>query len=113
MKAAEHVGRYIRVTPSACIRYRRLLHKERFNLSTGEPTGDYARANFYLTYKYAISPTSQLSNTAYFQPRFSDTSDYYASNGLALTVKINNRLALELNVETQYDNKPVDNPEKD
>lgn len=86
--------------------------QERFNLSTGEPTDDYARANFYLTYKYAISPTSQLSNTAYFQPRFSDTSDYYASNSLALTVKINNRLALELNVETQYDNKPVDNLKK-
>lgn len=85
--------------------------EEVYNLDNGELRDDYARANFYVSYFQQLTATTQISNTLYWQPRFSRPSDSYVYNSLALSVKINQSLALQISLESQYDSQPVDNLE--
>ncbi|WGO97048.1 DUF481 domain-containing protein [Saccharophagus degradans] len=67
----------------------------------------YARANSYINYAKQLTQSTSFSNTLYWQPRLGDIADSYAYNNLAFTVKISEKLALKVTLETQYDSKPV------
>lgn len=71
----------------------------------------YARGNSYINFAKQLTDSTKFSNTLYWQPRLSDFSDSYAYNSLALSVQINDKLALKITLETHYDSQPVNNLE--
>jgi putative salt-induced outer membrane protein len=71
----------------------------------------YTRGNSYINFAKQLTESTTFSNTLYWQPRLSDLSDSYAYNSLSLSVKINQKLALKITLETQYDSDPVNNLE--
>jgi putative salt-induced outer membrane protein len=87
--------------------------EEVYNLGDGINTSEqYTRGNSYINFAKQLTDSTTFSNTLYWQPRLSDISDSYAYNSLALSVKINQQLALKITLETQYDSKPVNNLEQ-
>lgn len=71
----------------------------------------YTRGNSYINFAKQLTASTKFSNTLYWQPRLTDFSDSYAYNSLALSVKINHKLALKITLETRYDSEPVNNLE--
>ena len=87
--------------------------EEVYDLGDGiNETEKYTRGNSYVNFAKQLTDSTEFSNTLYWQPRLSDFSDSYAYNSLSLSVKINQKLALKITLETQYDSKPVNNLER-
>lgn len=85
--------------------------EEVHQLAATELREDYARANSYVSYSQQLTDTATISNTLYWQPRFSRLSDSYVYNNFSLSVKINDALSLKVSLESQYDSQPVANVE--
>lgn len=86
--------------------------EEVYDLGDGiNTTEKYTRGNSYINFAKQLTDSTKFSNTLYWQPRLSDISDSYAYNSLSLSVKISQKLALKITLETQYDSKPVNNLE--
>ncbi len=81
--------------------------EEVYQLENTEVREDYARGNAYVSYSQRLTPSASISNTLYWQPRLSQPSDSYLYNNLAVKVDINQRLALQVTLESQYDSDPV------
>lgn len=81
--------------------------EEVYQLEGDELRDDYARANTYINYLQQLTASTKLTNTLYWQPRFSQPSDSYVYNNFSLAVKINETLAIKLSLESQYDSQPV------
>lgn len=74
--------------------------------STDEGTETYSRGNFYFLSKYKITPNIDFTNTLYYQPRLSDTSDYRALLQSKFDFKLSDNLKLRLSVDVEHDSKP-------
>jgi putative salt-induced outer membrane protein YdiY len=73
---------------------------------------DYARASSYLVLKHQINSNSYVSNISYYQPRFSQPSDFYLLNSVSLTSGITNRLSIRANLQTEHDSIPPEGIKK-
>lgn len=85
--------------------------EEVYILDRGNLRDDYMRANSYISYSQPLGENARLSNTLYWQPRFSRPSDSYVYNHLSLEVAINTSLSLQVSVESNYDSDPVEDVE--
>lgn len=85
--------------------------EEVYNLEMGKLREDYLRGNSYISYTQPLGPNATLSNTLYWQPRFSQPSDSYVYNHLSLDVVVTKALLLRVTLETQYDSDPVEDVE--
>lgn len=72
----------------------------------------YMRANFYFLSKYKMTPNIDFTNTLYYQPRMSDTSDYRALLQSKFDFKMNSHLKLRLSIDVEHDSKPSQTIEK-
>jgi putative salt-induced outer membrane protein YdiY len=79
---------------------------------TDDGTETYTRANFYFLSKYKITSNIDFTNTLYYQPRFSDTSDYRALLQSKFDFKLSDNLKLRLSIDVEHDSKPSQTIEK-
>ncbi len=70
------------------------------------PNENNSRLNSYLAWTQTFSNTTKLSFLGYFQPKFSDTSDYVALQTVELIVPIYGKLNLTLTAKYGYDSRP-------
>lgn len=68
-----------------------------------------SRLNLYYVYKHALSPQVMFSNTFYYQPAFQQFDDYRVLLNLALNVRLNSKLALQVDYQLRHDNQPPEN----
>lgn len=71
------------------------------------------RANFYFTYHYRVNKGVSFVSTTYFQPDLENTEDYRALEQLSVEFEISDRFTYFIKLDVSYDNKPVQNLEKD
>ena len=64
------------------------------------------RANTYLVLKYNVNEQVNLYSTTYYQPAFSDTSDYRVLQQASMRVKLGDRFNLKLNLDIAFDSAP-------
>lgn len=76
-------------------------------IETGIEAKNYARANIYISYKYALSKLSTFSLVSYYQPRFGDSKDYLQLTTAELTLSFTKSLALKLSVQYNVNNDPA------
>lgn len=79
---------------------------------TDDGVEEFSRANFYLLSKYKVKPTVSLSNVLYYQPRFSDFSDYRALLETKFDFKINKELSFRLSLNIEHDSQPSQSVEE-
>lgn len=70
------------------------------------PNEKNSRLNSYLALTQTFVNSSKLSYLGYFQPKFSDTSDYVSLQTLELIVPIYGKLNLSLTAKYGYDSRP-------
>ncbi len=70
------------------------------------------RLNSYIAYTKSFSGNSKLSYIGYYQPKFSEGSDYVTSQTAELIVPIYGRLNLSLSARYLYDSRPALGVEK-
>lgn len=67
------------------------------------------RSSNYISISYKINDNTELVNTLYYQPLFNYINDYRILEQFQLSVKAGRKLALTVNVNYLYDNKPAGN----
>ena len=65
------------------------------------------RSTNYLTVNWAVSETADFVLTGYFQPDFSNTTDYRILMDSGLDVNITERFSLNLKLNYRFDNDPL------
>ncbi len=70
------------------------------------PDEDNERINSYIAYTKSFMTASKLSYVGYYQPKFSDGSDYVTSQKLELIVPIYGKLNLSMSAAYDYDSRP-------
>lgn len=65
------------------------------------------RSNAYIAYKKEFTKDSKFSYVAYYQPKFTDISDYIISNAVELTVLIYEKLYINFTINYNKDAKPA------
>jgi len=74
---------------------------------------DYAtRANLYIVNKFKLSGTASLSNTFYYQPDLSETSDYRLLEQFRFKVDVTQKLSIILSLDVSRDSRPPQNIER-
>ena len=73
---------------------------------TDDGVEEFTRANFYLLSKYNVKPEISFSNAIYYQPRFSQLSDYRALLESKFDFKINEELSFRLSLDIEHDSEP-------
>ena len=74
--------------------------------STDDGSETYSRGNFYFLSKNKLTSNIDFTNTLYYQPRLSDTSDYRALLQSKFDFKLNDNLKLRLSIDVEHDSKP-------
>lgn len=69
----------------------------------------YARMSTYLNLKFTLKDWLHWYNTAYYQPLFSNVTDYRIMVNSTLEFKVNHRLSMVTRFGMNYDSSPVDN----
>ena len=64
------------------------------------------RLSSYFIYKYTISDHARIANTVYYQPDFSEVSDYRLLEQFGLLMDITESLSFKLSLEVAHDSKP-------
>lgn len=83
--------------------------KEKIDLVSNIETEYSSRLNLYYVYKHALNSQVTLSSTVYYQPAFSQFSDYRVLFNLAMKVRLNKKLALQIDYQLRRDNQPPEN----
>ncbi|MDH5464228.1 MAG: DUF481 domain-containing protein [Thiovulaceae bacterium] len=74
---------------------------------TSLATKNFARANIYLSYKLKATKNLSLALVSYYQPRFTDLSDYLLLTTTQFDLKINKRFSLLLSINHTMDSLPA------
>ena len=80
--------------------------REREDLPDAENTERTVRGNFYWSYRYQWHEEIHFANTIYVQPSVEGGGDYRLLDNLSLGIGINERLSLQLAVESRHDSEP-------
>ncbi len=64
------------------------------------------RASSYLILKYQATPSTALVSSTYYQPAFETADDYRLLEQAAMSVKINEHLALIVSIDYRFDSEP-------
>ena len=83
--------------------------KEEVDLVSNIETEYTSRFNLYYAYKHALNSQATLSSTVYYQPAFGQVSDYRVLFNLAITVRLNKKLALQVDYQLRHNNQPPEN----
>jgi len=65
------------------------------------------RCNLYIAYKKLFTKDAKLSYVGYYQPKFTDISDYVVVNKVELTVVVYGQLSLSFAINYNKDSKPA------
>lgn len=80
---------------------------------TTDEGSDYAtRANLYMVNKFKLSENASLSNTLYYQPDVSETSDYRLLEQFRFKVNVTQKLSIILSLDLSRDSRPPQNIER-
>lgn len=80
---------------------------EHVTYTSSDPNESNARMNSYLAYSLNFGDKSRFSYTLYFQPKFSDFSDYAKSHAMELRLVVYEKLFLQLNLNYDVDSEPA------
>lgn len=72
-----------------------------------DPQEENIRGNFYISYAKDLGEDSKIGYVGYYQPKFSDLSDYIITNTLELQVHIYQKFFTSIKVSYNYDSKPA------
>lgn len=83
--------------------------KEEVDLVSNIKTEYASRLNLYYVYKHALNSQATLSRTVYYLPAFGQLSDYRVLFNSAMKVRLNKKLALQIDYQLRHDNQPPEN----
>ncbi len=89
-----------------------MAEKIDYSHSALNPSEHNNRLNSYIAYTKNFETGSKLSYIGYYQPKFSDASDYVASQSAELILPIVSQLSLSVSAKYQYDSRPAVGIEK-
>ncbi|WP_455207605.1 DUF481 domain-containing protein [Kaarinaea lacus] len=71
-----------------------------------DETSEAVRGNLYLVLKFNFNENVSLVSSTYYQPDFSQFSDFRAIEDLSLVSKLTERLALKIGLDVSHDSQP-------
>lgn len=81
---------------------------EHINYTTEiDPRENNVRANLYVSYTNQLGDDAKISYIGYYQPKFSNFSDYIVTNIVELEVHVYQKLFISVKVNYDYDAKPA------